>query len=40
MQQLIDTIFSLSKDIRYVEIYCDGGLTSTVMHGGEFWSGR
>ena len=35
MQQLIDTIFSLSKEIRYVAIYCAGELTSSVLQGLE-----
>jgi hypothetical protein len=33
MQQLIKTIFSLSKDIRYVAVYTDGKLTSSDKQG-------
>ena len=33
MQQLIKGIFSLSDDIRYVAVYRDGKLTSSVKHG-------
>jgi hypothetical protein len=33
MQQLIQGIFSLSDDIRYVAVYRDGKLTSSVKHG-------
>ena len=39
MQQLIETIFSLSKDIRYVAIYCDGKLISSVRQDIEDASG-
>ena len=35
MQQLIETIFSLSKDIRYVATYSDGELASSVKQGIE-----
>ena len=33
MQQLIEGTFSLSDDIRYVAVYRDGKLTSSVKHG-------
>ena len=35
MQQLIEAIFSLSKDIRYVATYSDGELASSVKQGVE-----
>ena len=33
MQQLIETIFSLSEDIRYVAVYTDGKLISSDKQG-------
>ena len=33
MQQLIETIFSLSEDIRYIAVYTDGKLISSYKQG-------